>query len=329
MSTEAERRPKFVAPLVPLALAVAAGIAVDRSFEPCGTLTWAALALGSVAAIVVGARKDRRAWDLALLAAFVAIGGGWHHHCWSDVAADDLARRVSERPRPAWVRGVVREILGKRPGTGPGEPGATQAVLELTGICDGRRWQPASGRAQLSVVGDRTDLRAGEPVEVAGALARPAGPLNPGEFDFRNYLRAQGIRLRLSVDDPQSVWHDPAGTWWPWMRRLGAVRAWSQARLVSGLDARIAPLAAALVLGRREGVDPDVNDAFARTGTTHLLAISGLHLQVLALVLGLMLRALGLGRRGTFAAVALAIVAYALLVGLAPSVVRSAAMTVT
>src|SRR5512135_882985 len=42
-----------------------------------------------------------------------------------------------------------------------------------------------------------------------------------------------------------------------------------------------------------------------------------------------MLRALGLGRRGAFAAVALATVAYALLVGLAPSVVRSAAMTVT
>ena len=38
-------------------------------------------------------------------------------------------------------------------------------------------------------------------------------------------------------------------------------------------------------------------------------------------------RALGLGRRGAFAAVALATIAYALLVGLAPSVVRSAAMT--
>jgi competence protein ComEC len=329
MSTESERRPKFVAPLVPLALAVAAGIAVDRSFEPCGTFTWAAIALGVVAAIEVGARRDRRAWDLALRAAFVAIGGGWHHHCWSDVAADDLARRVSERPRPAWVRGVLREVLGKRPGAGPGDPGATRAVLELTGICDGRLWQPASGRAQLFIAGDRTDLRAGEPVEAAGALARPEGPLNPGEFDFRNYLRAQGIRLRLSVDDPQSVWRDPAGTWWPWTRRLGAVRAWSQARLVGGLDARIAPLAAALVLGRREGVDPDVNDAFARTGTTHLLAISGLHLQVLAGVLWFAFRALGLGRRGAFSAVALATIAYALLVGLAPSVVRSAAMTVT
>ncbi len=106
------------------------------------------------------------------------------------------------------------------------------------------------------------------------------------------------------------------------------MRRWSRDRLVGGLDPKVAPLAAALLLGRREGVDPDVNDAFARTGTTHLLAISGLHLQVLAGVFWLAFRLLGLGRRGTFAAVGAATVAYALLVGLMPSVVRSAAMTV-
>ena len=105
---------------------------------------------------------------------------------------------------------------------------------------------------------------------------------------------------------------------WPWTRRRGVVRAWSRARLVEGLDPGIAPLAAALLLGQREGVDPDVNDAFARTGTTHLLAISGLHLQALGVVLLFVFRALGLGRRGAFAAVALATIAYALLVGLVP-----------
>ena len=110
-----------------------------------------------------------------------------------------------------------------------------------------------------------------------------------------------------------------------WERcRRGARNAWR-----GGSTRRRAPLAAALLLGRREGVDPDVNDAFARTGTTHLLAISGLHMQVLALALGGLLRLLGLGRRTTFVAVGAATVAYALLVGLMPSVVRSAAMTVT
>ena len=42
-----------------------------------------------------------------------------------------------------------------------------------------------------------------------GRLAQIAPPLNPGEFDYRAFLRAQGIRLRLTVDDPESFWRDP------------------------------------------------------------------------------------------------------------------------
>ena len=75
---------------------------------------------------------------------------------------------------------------------------------------------------------------------------------------------------------------DPAGAGSSFGRWLGRLRAWSRERLVGGMDPEVEPLAAALLLGRREGVDPEVNDAFARTGTTHLLAISGMHMQMLA-----------------------------------------------
>ena len=94
-------------------------------------------------------------------------------------------------------------------------------------------------------------------------------------------------------------------------------------------DAGAGPLAAALILGQREEIDPEVNDAFARTGTTHLLAISGLQIQVLAVCVGLFLRVCGLARRQAYVAVALVTAIYAVLVGLAPSVVRSAVMTLT
>ena len=95
------------------------------------------------------------------------------------------------------------------------------------------------------------------------------------------------------------------------------------------MDPRVEPLAAALLLGRREGVDPEVNDAFARTGTTHLLAISGLQMQMLAAALLIAARAIGVPRRPAFLGVALATTAYAVLVGPAPSIVRSTVMTVT
>ena len=178
------------------------------------------------------------------------------------------------------------------------------------------------------ITGDRSDLEAGRAIEAAGTMADIDGPLNPGELDFRPILRSRGIRLRLTVDEPTGVWPDPAGADWPWTRRLGALRAWSHHRLTSGFDPSVAPLASALLLGRRDGVDPDVNDAFARTGTTHLLAISGLQLQVLAVFVGACVRGLGVRRKPTFLVVAIGTVAYAILVGLAPSVVRSAAMTV-
>jgi competence protein ComEC len=334
MRTEVDRPLKQarVAPLVPLAMAVAAGIVADRFGGAWETTTWAALAGGSaVTAFLL--RRWRWLGAVALVLAWVALGGGWHHRRWSDLPADDLARSVDERPRPAWLRGVLVDGASFRPGLRPESTGSTRTVLVVAAISDGQRWRRASGRVLATIAGDRTDLKAGEVVSAAGTLAAVAGPLNPGEFDYRDYLRAQGIRLRLSIDGPEGIRRDPgtstAGWSVFWPRVLGAMRAWSHDRLVARLDARVAPLAAALLLGQREEVDPDINDAFARTGTTHLLAISGLQLQVLAVALLAVFQFVGLGRKRSFLLVAAATAGYALLVGLVPSVVRSAAMTVT
>lgn len=326
---ESSRRDR-VAPLAPLALAVASGVAVDRFGIPWGTAAWAALAVaGSVVAAL--AWRSPKAGSVAILGAFVGLGGAWYHHRWSDLAPDDLARSAwaPGEQRPSWVRGVPVEVATFRPGAGgPSDRGSTRTVVALTGLHDGRGWRPASGLVQVSIVGDRSDLTPGLPVQAAGGLSAIEGPLNPGEVDFRPILRARGIRLRLAVDDPLGLWPDPLGEPWPWVRWLGATRIRAAEQLTGGLDPAVAPLAMALLLGRREAVAPEVNDAFARTGTTHLLAISGLHLQVLAVALGGTLRSLGVGRRRSYGAVIAATVAYALLVGLAPSVVRSAAMTV-
>ncbi|HKI19987.1 MAG TPA: ComEC/Rec2 family competence protein, partial [Isosphaeraceae bacterium] len=324
----------MIAPLVPLIAAVALGIVVDRYGEPCQTQAWLtiALACGLIAVLTV-----RRALisSLAVMVASCAIGGGWHHFRWSDMAPDDLAWSTTETPRPAWVRGIVREYLGLRKtrgfgfGSGDAERITTRFVLDLKAISDGKCWHPASGRAIVTVAGDRQDVPAGRAVEAAGQLAKVARPLNPGEFDYRAYLQAQGIRLRLTVDGPESFWRDPDGTDDVLAGWLGSLKEWSHARLVERLDPSIAPLAAALLLGRREEVEPEVNDAFARTGTTHLLAISGLQLQALAGALLLLFRVVGLPRRPAYLAVGLMMFGYALLVGLAPSVVRSTVMTAT
>ena len=133
------------------------------------------------------------------------------------------------------------------------------------------------------VTGDRPVIQAGQRVEAAGHLALLAPPLNPGEFDYRAFHASSGNPPAphgqrpgelLARPDPRRT--APIGSCW------GESRPGAAQGLIERFDPAIAPLAAALLLGQREGIEPEVNDAFARTGTTHLLAISGLQLQALA-----------------------------------------------
>lgn len=324
--------PARLAPLMPLAIAMAVGILVDRHTAWLETGAWLRLACGFS---VIGGLTARRRWlgPIAICLAWGAVAGGWHHFRWYDVSPDDLARGVDDTPRPAWVRGVVRDVPGFYPGDGELDAGFTRVVLDLTDVHHNGGWIQTSGRVLATIAGDRSDLEAGTSVEAAGTVALTARPLNPGEFDYRAFLQVQGVRLRLSVDEPTGIWsvEDAFSQGLSisriWMRWVGVLRQGSYRTLTTGLRPETAALAAALLLGRREGVAPEVNDAFARTGTSHLLAISGLHMQVLALAMTGILRLLGLRRKRTFLVVGMGTLAYAILVGLMPSVVRSAVMT--
>jgi competence protein ComEC len=80
-----------------------------------------------------------------------------------------------------------------------------------------------------------------------------------------------------------------------------------------------------IVLGERASVSPDLAYAFAVSGTTHLLAISGFNMTLVGAAVALALRGRARPPVRAVATVA-AIVAYSLLVGLAPSVMRAALM---
>lgn len=85
----------------------------------------------------------------------------------------------------------------------------------------------------------------------------------------------------------------------------------------------------ALVAGERRTMDRDLRAAYARTGTAHILAVSGLHMGFVMLLVNLALGWVVLLRHGHLIRNVLAILAlwtYAVMAGLSPSVVRSALM---
>lgn len=88
-------------------------------------------------------------------------------------------------------------------------------------------------------------------------------------------------------------------------------------------------VAAAMTTGDRSGITPEIRQAYSRTGASHLLAVSGLHVGIIFLIINILLYFLPLLPHGHIAkniAAVVAIWGYAVLTGLSPSATRAAVM---
>lgn len=147
----------------------------------------------------------------------------------------------------------------------------------------------------------RVKLRNADPTLVPGVWVRlraglspPPGPSAPGAFDFarRAYFdRLGAVGFAMGPVQRIAVPGDPA-PWNGWVTAIGRLRQTVTLRLLSGLDGQPGAVAAALLTGERGAIDDDVLVAMRNAGLAHLLAISGLHLGLVAAILFFMVRAL-------------------------------------
>jgi len=196
----------------------------------------------------------------------------------------------------------------------------TRLRLSTLEIKTDEAWQPVSGTALLFVPRYPVYMY-GDLLQVAGELETPP---KLDDFDYPGYLAHQGIYATMLypgiaiLDRGKGI--KPLEWVYSWRSRL------SQTMAVI-LPEPQASLAQGIILGIRGNIPDSVRDNFSRTGTAHILAISGLHLSIVAgilLSLGLWL----LGRR-YYLYIWLAmgtIWLYALLTGMHPPVVRGAIM---
>jgi len=85
---------------------------------------------------------------------------------------------------------------------------------------------------------------------------------------------------------------------------------------------------AAVLLGLRRDIDSGINDDFMKTGTVHLLAISGLNIGMIAFIAVLLLGMARVPKRAAIPAVILMLIFYAILTNATPSVVRATVMSI-
>jgi len=197
---------------------------------------------------------------------------------------------------------------------------STHIRLSATEIKQDNGWQEVSGDALLFVP-RYPAYEYGDVLQVKGKLEIPP---ELDDFDYKGYLEHQGIYSTMLYPEIEILERGKGVKPLEWVYSL---RNGLSQTLTEVLPEPQASLAQGIILGKRGTIPPSVKADFARTGTAHLLAISGLHLSIIAGIL------LSIGiwlfgrRRHLYIWLALGIIwLYALITGMHPPVVRGAIM---
>ena len=138
---------------------------------------------------------------------------------------------------------------------------------------EGRAW-PTPGTVRLAWYEDSPlSLRAGQRWRFSVRLKRPHVLHNPGNFDYAMWLFRSGIRASGYIrrhPAPEPLGH--TATLQSWRHGL-----WQTLHGLVG-ERPAAGIVAALVVGERQGITPQQWETLRKTGTNHLMAISGLHI---------------------------------------------------
>ncbi len=170
----------------------------------------------------------------------------------------------------------------------------------------------------------------GQRVELFGYAFLPKSPSNPGEFDYKSYLRRQmpSIRCLMTVVNTNSViaretYHNN------WIYSfVYALNNYLNNTIYAHTFSNSAPLISSMLLGNRVDLSGETIDNFMKTGIIHFIAISGLNVGIVVFTVLLPLRLLGINQTLSTCIIIVIVILYAFLTGLNPPVLRASIMAV-
>ena len=176
------------------------------------------------------------------------------------------------------------------------------------------------GKSELS-----KKLRAGVSCRVSGELVQPEKNRNEHAFNYQQYLYSQNIHWIFEANEFRVGRCLNKGNI---ISKLRNLRASGIKNIEENFPAETIPYASALIFGDQTAFSEEVYTAYKRIGVVHLLAISGLHIGLMAGGLHFMLIRIGLSREAVFLFLICFLPIYAVLSGGNPPVVRAVLMAV-
>lgn len=226
----------------------------------------------------------------------------------------------------------TQTFIGIVQGTPKNKGNKIESNIALKSLKKQEKWRPVQGtiKAYIKPNSKTSLLKYGDRVIIQSYINPSRSPTNPKAFDYAKYLKYQGIshtcfvqknNIKILEESTPSIL----------LSKSYALRK----QMLSTLNVHLTSeneraVGEALILGFKDNMTDEVQNAYASTGATHVLAVSGLHVGILYLLVRLLLGFLkGKSRQIQWVKLLLSLLViwgFALLTGASPSVLRAATM---
>ena len=242
----------------------------------------------------------------------------------SELPQEGILSHVRETPVRVALRGIVINDPVERDvvfGTKK-----RSFILSALSIKDNGLWKRTSGLVKVNDYARGEEFEYGDEVLLDGFISSPVSLKNPGLFNYGDYLKRQGIYVIFRVKEGGITKSMRSASSSSFARFAYKIRHRIRYLIDTYFEKPYNALIKALITGDRSDIGKSVNDDFIKTGTVHILSISGQHIAIMSAILFFLFRAFYVNKRLSLILTLIFMVFYSFIAGSSPPIIRSVIM---
>ena len=238
---------------------------------------------------------------------------------------NDIGKFVSASKEKAVIFGTVSGISeGKK------RPYGWYSVfpLRVKKLSIGEEEHNVSGFIQVKTARPARKVYAGEDIVIGGWISEASRAKNQGTFDYKKHLETRRIRAVMSNsrNDVFLKTKLKKSRFFAFRKLLADMRVSAGEIFEKRLSRPAGAIVKSVILGARGDLNRDIQNVFIKTGTMHILAVSGLHVGIIAVILAAILRGARCPKKITYFLTICALCVFAAFTGARPSTLRAVIM---
>ncbi len=231
-------------------------------------------------------------------------------------------------PNPQrYIRGIIKSApiytwqrWGKR---------RCRFLFKATSYKQGNLWLRVKGLSEVEIEDNEIDYYYGDDIVVFGIVKSPPGFTKKNSFSYAKYLKAKGIYTFISIKNDDNIAVAEKESKFSIKRPIYNIRRGIERRFKLYLPYPDNTLISAMLVASRYSVPKQLRELFVKTGTVHILSVSGLHVAIISVILFFLLKAFYLSRKASSAIIIIFLAIYVVIAQERAPILRASIMITT